>query len=220
MYNLPYFKEPDQSEIEKFMLANSFALICGSDSSGFPVATQVPLLIRKTGDKFFFRGHIMRNTDHHKAFLENAKVLTVFSGAHTYVSASWYTNPLQGSTWNYLTVQAKGHISFQGEDELRETLRETTSLFENDSSSPSLFDKLPVDYVERLVKAIVGFEIDVTEINHVFKLSQNRDPESYLNIIRRLEEGDANSRAIAAEMKRRYSRLYQKPETEKAIEKD
>lgn len=178
-----------------------FALLSGCDGDNKPVATHVPLLIKEREGKLYLQGHMMRQTDHHRAFERNPNVLAVFTGRHTYVSASWYTNPLQGSTWNYLTVHAKGILTFKDENFLKNVLEETTAHFENNAESPALFEHLPQEYVERLVKAIAGFEIEVTETDHVFKLSQNRDAESFQNIIAHLQNGNEDAQQIASLMK-------------------
>ena len=201
MYNLPEYKAENEQQVIEFMHNHPFVVLSGCDEANKPVATQVPLLIKEKEGKIILKGHIMRGTDHYKAFKYNQNVLAMFSGTHTYVSASWYTNPLQGSTWNYITVQAKGILSFVAEDILIDILRETTAHFENNVNSPSLFEHLPVEYVEKLTKAIAGFEIEVQDIGHVFKLSQNRDAESYVNIIHHLENGNADAKDIASLMK-------------------
>jgi transcriptional regulator len=59
-----------------------------------------------------------------------------------------------------------------------------------------------------MVHAIVAFEIEVTWIDNVFKLSQNRDEESYHSIINKLQQSDEDSRQIAAEMEKRTSQLF------------
>ena len=209
MYNLAYFKENDIAVVKKFMLQNPFAILSGCDADQHPVATQVPLLIEEKDNKLFLQGHIMKQTDHHRAFLHNPNVLAIFTGPHTYVSASWYSNPLQASTWNYMTVHAKGVLQFLDEKALFNTLQKTTAHFENDEHSPSLFEKLPGEYVERLTKAIIAFEIEVTGIDNVFKLSQNRDEKSYRNIIEHLQKGDEASNQVASEMKLRNSQVFQ-----------
>lgn len=201
MYNLPEFKAENQQQVIEFMHNNPFVVLSGCDESNKPVATQVPLLIKEREGKIILQGHIMRGTDHFKAFTNNHNVLALFSGPHTYVSASWYTNPQQGSTWNYITVQAMGLLSFVEEDTLIDILRETTAHFENNENSPSLFEHLPLEYVEKLTKAIAGFEIEVQDIGHVFKLSQNRDAESYENIIHHLENGNSDAKNIGSLMK-------------------
>jgi transcriptional regulator len=81
-------------------------------------------------------------------------------------------------------------------------------LFENNEQSPSLFGKLPTEYINRLVPAITAFEIAVQSIENVFKLSQNRDEQSYINIIGKLMEGNEDAQVIAAEMKKRQVALY------------
>lgn len=210
MYNVPHFKEPDPQKIKMFMQQHPFAMLMGCVNDK-PVATQVPLLLEERENKTFLKGHIMRNTDHHKAFAQNGQVLCVFSGAHSYVSASWYTNPQVASTWNYMSVHARGILAFLPDENLPEILKETTAHFENNHHSPALFEKLPNDYVQRLAKAIISFEIEVTSLEHVFKLSQNRDAESYQNIITHLQTGDSNAQTIAVEMQQRTTNVFPKP---------
>ena len=206
MYNLPYFKETDHQIVLDFIRQNSFAMLIGSNNN-LPVATQIPFLIEDRDGKLFLRGHMMRNTDHHKAFLENDNVLCVFTGAHTYVSASWYSNPQSASTWNYMSVHIKGKLKFVAQDDLLKILKDTTSHFENNESSPASYDNLPEEYVQKLAKAIVGFEIEVTAIDNVFKLSQNRDKQSYQEIIRQLSL-QKEGKEIAEEMKKREKNLF------------
>ena len=208
MYNLPYFKEADQKVVLEFMRKNPFVFLTGADVENKPVTTQVPVFIDERDGKLFLSGHIMRKTDHHRAFEQNPNVLAVFTGPHTYVSASLYTNPLQGSTWNYMIVHARGVVSFASEQELRSILKRTTSHFENNPHSPSLFEKLPAEYVDKMVSAIVAFEIEVQSIDNVFKLSQNRDEGSYHAIIDKLQQSDDDSRQIAEEMQKRTSQLF------------
>ncbi len=208
VYDLPYFKERDYPVVLEFMRAHPFIMLIGA-SAGRPVATQVPCLLGEREDgRLFLRGHMMRRTDHHVALLENDEVLCVFTGADTYVSASWYSNPQTGSTWNYMSVHARGRIRFLVEAELRAILEELTALFENDPNSPALFRHLPETYVSSLVNAIVGFELDVEELENVFKLSQNRDEPSYERIMRELAARGGDAAEIAEEMRKRKAQLF------------
>ncbi|MFN2439427.1 MAG: FMN-binding negative transcriptional regulator [Chitinophagaceae bacterium] len=209
MYNLPYYKEGDQKVVLEFIHEHPFAFITGCDEKGKPVATLIPVFIEERNDKLYMTGHMMRQTDHHKAFEKNPNVLCVFTGPHTYVSASWYSNPHQASTWNYMSVHVKGQLRFLDEQALIDVLRKTTLHFENgDTASSTFFDNLPEDYTSRLMKAIIAFEIGVEEIENVFKLSQNHNKETYHNIIEKLETQDADGKGIAEEMKKRESQLF------------
>jgi transcriptional regulator len=208
MYNLPHFKEQDPAVVLQFVKEHPFAFLCGVDADHKPVATQVPVFIDERDGRLYLSGHMMKQTDHHKAFAQNPNILAVFSSAHTYVSASWYQDKRQGSTWNYISVHAKGVMRFLDEPALLDVLKRTTAHFENNPDSGANFDDLPQEYVQRLIKAIVAFEVEVQQMEHVFKLSQNRDEKSYDNIIQKLERQDAAGQYIAKEMRKRRSQLF------------
>ena len=208
MYNLPYFKEKDQQVVLDFIHQHPFAFLAGCSEDGKPVATQVPVFIDELEGKLFLSGHIMKNTDHHKAFLTNPNVLAVFSGPHTYVSASWYDKKEQASTWNYMSVHAKGQLKFLDEQALLDVLKRTTNHFENNPYSGANFEDLPEEYVQRLSKAIIAFEVEVQELDNVFKLSQNHNEKTYHNIMEKLNGHDTDGKRIADEMRQRASQLF------------
>lgn len=210
MYNLPHFKEPDAQVVLDFVKQHPFAMLIGVDAEHKPVATQVPVFIDERNGQLFLTGHIQRKTDHYFAFEQNPHVLAVFTGAHTYVSASWYEDKQVASTWNYMSVHAKGNLRFLSTDELYEVLKRTTHHFENDPHSPSLVEKLSDEYVQSNMKAIVAFEIEVKELNHVFKLSQNRDEKSYDAIVNKLKEQGGDAEQIAEIMNARKYKVFDK----------
>jgi transcriptional regulator len=210
MYNLPHFKANNQKEVIDFMHAHPFITLCGCDENNKPVATHVPVLMEERNEKIFLRAHIMRNQKHTKAFEQNKNVLAIFSSAHTYVSASWYSNQQIGSTWNYMAVHAHGILNFKNESYLHNLLTELTEKFENNPHSPSLVQKLDKGYVNDMMKAIIGFEIEITSIEHVFKLSQNRDEKSYQNIIENLQSKDEDAKQIASIMQQNQQNVFHK----------
>lgn len=209
MYDLPYYKEKNEFVINEFIAKYPFAMLTGCDKENKPVATQIPVFIEESKGRKVLRGHIMKNTDHHKAFTNNQNVLVVFSGHHTYVSGTWYSNPYTPSTWNYMSVHVKGIIRFLDDNALIDALRMTTLHFENhNQQSTTIYDNLPSDLTQRLMKAIVAFEIEVQEIDTVFKLSQDRDAKSYVNIIKHLKQQGENGQVIAAEMEKRRKMVF------------
>ena len=208
MYNVPHFKTSDKDEIIAFMHAHPFIMLCGVAENNTPVVTNVPVLIEQRDDKIYLLAHVMRKQDHTKAFEANPNVLAVFSGAHTYVSASWYENKQSASTWNYQAVHAIGILKFLDDAGLYNILTKLTAKFEQDHNSPSLVNKMDETYVNNMMKAIVAFEIEVTDLQHVFKLSQNRDEKSYENIIEQLDSKDADAKTIADTMRERKSKVY------------
>ena len=189
MYNLPHFKADHEDEVYAFMQSHSFITLCGCGSDQLPVATHVPVLMDERENKLFLQGHVMRNQTHTNAFAQNKNVLAIFSGAHTYVSASWYKQKNIGSTWNYSAVHAQGILRFLDEPGLYNLLVKLTEKYEAEDS-PSLVKYMKPGYVSAMMLHIIAFEVEITNIDHVFKLSQNRDKESYANIIEHLQTQD------------------------------
>ncbi len=202
MYKFPYYTEEDPAKVITFMKENAFAAIIGFGGQ-YPVATHIPLEVELKEGKLLLSGHMMKKTDHHIAFEKNEHVLVIFNGPHAHISASWYSNPVSGSTWNYMVVHAKGKIKFKDEAGTYNAVKDITNKYEGPESAAA-FDKLPKDYIDKMVKAIAGFSIEVEDLDNVFKLSQDRDTASRQSIIEHLNKrDDSNARAIAREIEKR-----------------
>lgn len=207
MYKIPYFTEPDQQLVINFMQAHPFVTLIAHDGIK-NVATQIPVLFAEKDGQLYLRCHIMCNTDHHKAILYKPEVLVLFTGPHCYVSSSWYTEKM-GATWNYQTVHVSGTCNILSDEETISILRDLTENYEKPREKPLYIDALPDNYVASHVKAIAGLEIKVTSIYPIFKLSQNRDDESYKNIVKHLlASPDTDAQKIASEMKVRRPELF------------
>ena len=187
MYDKPDFKANNEAEVIAFMQANPFILLCGVDMDGYPVATQVPVLIEEKEGKLYLYGHLMRKQDHTIAYQNNPAVLAVFTGEHYYVSATLYSTANVASTWNYLAVHAKGEIKFMNDNELYLLLVKLTNNFEGSEESLASVKMMSPEYVSDNMKAIVGFEIEITKLRHVFKASQNKNEETKLKIMKQRE---------------------------------
>ena len=210
MYNYPHYKEQDKEKVIEFMRGHPFITLIGCDSKRRIEATQIPVLIEEKEGKLIIHGHIAKKSDHHQAFEENPNVLALFTGAHTYVSGTWYSgNPRQASTWNYISVHARGQIKFLDEPALIDLLKKLSLHFENNNpQSSTIYNNLPAEYKEKLIKAILAFEIEVMELDNVYKLSQNRDEKSYDNIVQQLKQQDGGAKEIGELMQNRRSKLF------------
>jgi transcriptional regulator len=200
MYDSADFKTGDPEAVWTFMQAHPFVTLCVADAAGKVEATQVPVLLRTEADTLYIRGHVMRKQAHTLAMQEQAEWLFLFQGPHHYISASWYEQPQVASTWNYQTVQARGVGTWLTDEGLWQLLKETTQHFEGGAHTAGAFDQIPADYVEKHMRAIVGFECKVTSLQHVFKLSQNRDEQSFQQIVDKLGQGSAEAKAVAKAM--------------------
>src|SRR5664279_1755938 len=147
MYNLSHFTEANEEVVFDFMQKNSFVNIVGYDGA-YPVATHVPVSIKKEGEKIILTGHVMKHTSHYRDFAQNENVLVIFNGPHCYVSASWYQKKDVASTWNYIDVQGKGKIKFYDTEKTKQIIHDLTNHYEP-AESNAAFNRLPVEYVDK-----------------------------------------------------------------------
>lgn len=186
MYKFSYYREIDEKKVLEFMREQSFAMVIGMGDQ-FPAATQLPLEVTEENGKIWFTGHLMRNTDHHRAFEKNKNVLVIFSSPHAYIDANWYKQKAKASTVNYMSVHAQGIIHFLDETGTRKTIEQITDKHIGKNTEAS-FAHLPEAYIQQNLKAIIGFRVEVTQLDHVFKLSQNYDAEDRAAIVTELEK--------------------------------
>lgn len=201
MYHVPYFKTIEQTRVIQFMREHPFVTIIGVNASGVPVASHVPVLIEERDNKLFLLGHFMRKQEHTIALEKRPEALAIFHGPQCYVSAQWYDPQNVASTWNYMTVHVRGQIRFLDEQALIHFLDKLTNHFEGSAESPASMKAMEPQYIQQMAKAIVAFEIEADEVEHVFKLSQNKPEAIRENIIAHLEQGDASAQAVAKAMK-------------------
>lgn len=175
MYSPSYFRAQSEATLLRFMHAHPFVTLVGQGLHGWPAISHIPVLIEARHERLFIQGHIQRKTDHHLAWAAQPQVTAVFTGPHSYISASLYPQPNTASTWNYTAVHAQGLLHWQNDEWLLRFLDALTAHFEQDPESPAQMQHMTEEYVQPLLKAIIGFEIEVTQLQYVFKLSQNKD---------------------------------------------
>ena len=202
MYTPARFQETDNNKIFEVIRQNPFATIVSHDGEK-PIATHLPIEL-ETGenDKLFLTGHVARANEQWKTFDENKEILAIFTGAHAYISPRWYSDPLENvPTWNYSAVHVYGKPRLITEKAgLFGLLKKLVDRYEQ-GTNYKLEDVAP-DYVEKLLSGIVGFQIEVTNIESTFKFSQHhRNLPHYENVIAELKKlGDDNSIGVAAAM--------------------
>ena len=202
MYIPNYFRNKKLPELEAFIRENPFAILV-NQHDGKPWATHIPVELEKneSGENVLWC-HVAKANLQWKVFENNPDALVIFSGAHHYISSSWY-NHINVPTWNFIAVHVYGKVKIMSEENFLEALRRLVHRYETASKNPVSVETMPQDFVQRLIKGAVGFEISIDKIEGKWKLSQNRDDESALNVIRELEElNDYNAQNIADEMKK------------------
>ncbi|MBU2945943.1 FMN-binding negative transcriptional regulator [Zobellia uliginosa] len=187
------------SEIKEFIMANSFGVLV-SQYQGKPWATHIPLEleINKEG-KEVLTAHIAKANPQWHEFEQNEEVLCIFNGPHSYISSSWYKEE-EVPTWNYIAVHVYGKLKILSEEEVMAHMHRLVDKYEANSKNPiSLNDMSPQTLKQ--IKGVVGFQIEITDIQAKYKLSQNRE-QDHPKIIEELEDTkNPMSKEIAKAMK-------------------
>lgn len=204
MYIPKYFQEEDKKEIKRLINQNPFALLICCDDNGLPMATHtvLQLLDPKNEENMDLWGHISRANPQKNSLKSNSKVLVVFSGAHSYISPSWYEKP-NVPTWNYLAVHLYGEVNEIEGNEKETLMQKLMNSFESNIQGGIEFKDVDEKIMRKDLSGIFCFRFKTSKIEAVSKLSQNRDRPSYENVIKQLSEGDEQSKQIAEEMKKR-----------------
>ncbi len=199
MYIPQHYRNENLKEVREFILNNSFGILI-NQIEGKPWATHIPLELDtdNNGNDILY-GHIAKANAQWKYFEEGSEVLCIFNGPHSYVSSSWYAEE-EVPTWNYVAVHVYGLLKIQGENELMTSLNKLVDKYERKSENPISLHELSGSTL-RQVKGVVGFEIEIKEIQAAYKLSQGRE-DDHPKIIEELEKSDAcGGKAIAETMK-------------------
>ena len=201
MYIPEIYKNENREEIQHFIHENGFAILI-NQTDGRPCATHIPLILDQNADgKDILVGHISKENPQGKSLTANTEVLAVFSGPHSYISSSWYDHE-NVPTWNYLAVHAYGKITILNAEETVLSLKKLVDKYEKNSEKPVRVEDLSAKTMMQ-ARGIIAFETEITSLEAIKKLSQNRDEKNYQNIIAQLENSaDHNAKQIAREMKK------------------
>lgn len=150
------------------------------------------------------RAHVARANPIWKNLDTSTEAIIIFQGPHAYISASWYEEKkISGKevpTFNYAVVHAFGKIQLHEDPAwLMAHLHQLTDMHEVTQENPWQVSDAPKDYIEKLLKGIIGIEIPLTKISGKWKVSQNRNTQDARNVAAGLRARDKqNDAAMAA----------------------
>jgi transcriptional regulator len=200
MYIPSFNSFTDGHEAISFMQRYSFATIV-TDINGIPEATHLPFLVKQENDKLFLLSHFAKANPQSAQVFDKIS-LVIFTEPHAYISPKHYEKEENVPTWNYIAVHAYGKARIiEDEDKKAELLKHTIEYY--DTGYLEQWQNLPDVFKSKMMKGIVAFEIEVTDLQAKKKLSQNRTETEQENIINSLEQSiDTNEREIAEYMKK------------------
>lgn len=202
MYTPASFKVDDLERLHELMRRYPFALLL-TEQDGEIAATHLPFMIdAPRGKQGTLLAHMARANPHWKLFDGQRESLVVFTGAHAYISPSWYQSPVTVPTWNYAVVHAHGRPTIvRDKTRVRAMLEKLVAIHEAYVEPPWSTSQAG-DYIGKQLDYIVAFEIEIERLEGKFKFNQNRSRADQEGVVRALSESDDPMKLAVAEIMR------------------
>jgi transcriptional regulator len=179
MYTPKQFEEHRTEVMHDLIKAHPLATLI-TLKDGNIEANHIPMVLASHDGMFgTLRGHMARSNLIWNQHPKESDVLSVFQGPESYITPSWYASKAESGkvvpTWNYVSVHAKGKLRIIEEPSwIRSQLEELTSNNEAGFEHPWAVSDAPEEFTAKLIEAIIGFEIVISELQGKWKVSQNR----------------------------------------------
>jgi transcriptional regulator len=203
MYTPRAFALDDLHELQQQILGTRLAVLVTHGEQGLQ-ASHLPLLLNADeGPNGTLYGHFAKANPQWKALQDGAEALVIFAGADAYVSPGFYPSKAADGkvvpTWNYVAVHAYGSAEvFTDADRLRSLVSALTDRHEAGRAQPWKVADAPADYIDGMLKAIVGFALPIQRLEGKRKLSQNRNAADVAGVREGLAASpDAHDQALA-----------------------
>jgi len=196
------FKQADNDKLKALIVKYPLATLISYSDAGLE-ANHIPFIFDSSQGVDVLQGHVAKANKVWKTLSDNADVLLVFHGPNGYISPNHYpTKQRTGRavpTWNYVAVHVKGSMRCIHDDSW--ILNHITNLsdhHEAEQPNPWSINDAPAEYIQKMLPAIVGLELDIVSITGQWKVSQNQPHENQLGVVSGLvEEGSFESLAMA-----------------------
>ncbi|MGH8355844.1 MAG: FMN-binding negative transcriptional regulator [Pseudomonas sp.] len=206
MYVPPAFREEDLSKLHAQIQQTPLAILVSQGERGLE-ASHLPLLFSpEQGERGTLHGHFARANPHWRTLAAGAEALVIFPGAEGYVSPGYYPSKAehgkQVPTWNYIAVHAYGRAEVYDEPaRLRQLVSRLSERHERGRAQPWSVDQAPAEYLDAMLRAIVGFALPIERLEGKWKLSQNKDARDFAGVRAGLAASSrASERDLAGQM--------------------
>lgn len=201
MYLPAQFASDDRGHAAALMRAHPFATLIGTDDDGFPYVTHLPLHLREgAGGALTLLGHCARANAHWRHLQARPEALAVFHGPHAYLSPSVYADAQRVPSWNYLAVHCRVRAALVQDDAGKQAIL-ALQIADHESAYLAQWQAQAPDFQRRMLAGIVGFELQVLDLQCKLKLNQHR-PESHAAMHAQYGAGTPDERALAEWMQR------------------
>ncbi len=199
MYTPVHFSIKSREALHTIIQTNPLGALVTMTPEGLD-ANHIPFEL--DADRGVLTAHVARANPVWQQCKDGAQVLVIFRGNASYISPNWYPSKhethRQVPTWNYEVVHAHGVLTIQDEERfVRGVVARLTRTHEASEPKPWKMSDSAPEYIDGMLKAIVGIEIAITRLEGKSKLSQNREDRDRLNAANMLASQGNNDMAEA-----------------------
>lgn len=187
MYIPKHFEQSNPQALQDLIRSAPLASLVTLGTQGLN-ANPIPLYFQANNSLGLLQGHVARANPIWRDYDVQVEALAIFHGSDAYISPNWYPSKAEHHkevpTWNYIVLNVYGHLRVQDDPVwLRGFLEKLTAQQEANFAKPWQLTDAPEDYLQKMLKAIVGIELEITRWEGKWKLSQNKAIPEYQGVI-------------------------------------
>lgn len=195
MYLPRQFNDNDGVHALDLIRTHPFASLISTDDAGLPFVTHLPLHLQERGEQGVLLGHVAKPNPHWKFLQTRPQAVVTFMGPQAYMSPKVYPDLVRVPTWSYLAVHCTVQATLIEDAESKDRLLKKL-IGDHDPAYASQWRGLEADYQQKMLGGIVGFELQVQDVQCKIKLNQHR-PESHAKMYEVYAAGNEDERALA-----------------------
>lgn len=200
MYQPPQFRSDDPRIAAELMRENPLASLISTDDAGLPFVTHLPLHVEERAGAFWLLGHCAKPNPHWRYLRQRPRAVVTFLGPHAYLSPGVYPDRARVPSWNYLAVHCTVEANLVEDPAAKDALLKKL-IGDHEPEYAAQWRSLGDEFAQKMLAGIVGFELQVTELQCKLKLNQHR-PESHAALRARYAAGNEHERELARWMDR------------------
>ena len=201
MYIPKDFELKDRELTLAFLEQHPFGSLAVNGSDGIPALVHIPFTCEFKNSRNYLEFHVAKENSIVKSISETNQGKMIVLGTHGYISSSVYTH-VNVPTYNYEAVHVSGKIDRLSPLELKNHLTKLVDSFEMNRENKVHMNQWPTDLIDAYMREIIGYRIEIQQLEAAFKLYQNRNEVDFNQILDDLNARTSNDQQLAEVMKK------------------
>ena len=208
MYQPKQFNSKDRAHALDIIRAQPLASLISVDDAGLPFVSHLPLHVEvnpstgsgRTESGLTLWGHCAKPNAHWKYLQARPQAVVTFLGPNAYLSPQIYPDLARVPSWNYVAVHCTVQATLIEDTDAKDKLLKKL-IGDHEPLYKQQWIDLGVEFQHKMLAGIVGFELQVLDLQCKIKINQHR-PESHAKLHQMYVKGNDDERGLAQWMVR------------------